>query len=147
MRLSAMPPPQPRIRCRCGYPLVGGRDCPECGGSYWDAVRWSTRQRRPRPIRLIILTGLVLAGVVSPLVIAVLFGPSTPAEADFGGYEVVMMGMVLWCATGLMAFCGIIACLQQIGRTRWGSLVWVMLAIHILVILGGFALFLLVASS
>lgn len=142
-----MPPCEPRIQCRCGYPLLAGQDCPECGGSYWNAVRWSTRQRRPRPIRLIILTALVLAGVVSPAIVVLLFGPSTPAEADLGGYEVVMAGMVLWCDTGLMAFCGIIACLLRIGKTCWEPLVWAMLAVHVLVILGGVALFLLVTCG
>jgi hypothetical protein len=135
-----MQPPQPRIRCRCGYPLDDGRDCPECGGSYWDAVRLSAKQQRPRPIRLMILTAIVLSGAISPAIVALLFGPSTPAEADLGGYEVVMMGMVLWCATDLLAFCGVIASILHIGRTRWEPLVWVMLAIHALVIVGPLAL-------
>jgi hypothetical protein len=112
-------------------------------------VRWSTRQQRPRPIRLIILTALVLVGVVSPSILTIFVRPAPPTAADLDaeGMQLACGSLVLWCATGLLAFCGIIACLQHIGRTRWEALVWIMLAIHILVILGGFALFLLVASS
>ena len=128
-----MPSPEPRIRCRCGYPLAGGQDCPECGGTYWDAVRWSTRQQRPRPIRLIILTAIVLLGVISPAILTILVRPAPPTASDLDaeGMQLACGSLVLWCATGLLAFCGIIACLQHIGRTRWEALVWIMLAIPI----------------
>ena len=112
-------------------------------------MRWSATQQRPRPIRLIILTAIVLLGVISPAILTILVRPAPPtaADLDMEGVQLACASMFLWCVTGLLAFCGIVACLQQIGRTRWESLVWIMLAVHALVILGGFALFLLVVSS
>ncbi|MDY7109041.1 MAG: hypothetical protein SYC29_10440 [Planctomycetota bacterium] len=68
-------------------------------------------------------------------------------DLDVEGVQLTCASMFLWCVTGLLAFCGIIACLQHIGRTRWEPLVWIMLTIHAPVIAGPLALVVIMLAT
>jgi hypothetical protein len=119
--------------------LLSGQDCPECGGSYSDAVQWS---RKKRPIHLIILTALVLVGVCTPVILRVFVEPYTYTGWDVtDGLEIFFIGISLWFVTGLTASWSVIYCALHIGKTRWTPLVWLMLAVHASVVLAFAALF------
>ena len=135
---DSVPHPRPVIQCRCGYRLLSGQDCPECGGSHSDAVEWT---KKKRPVHLIILSALVLAGLGMPVIVAAIVGAFTSPEWDVtDGLEVFFVGMCFWSASGALAIWTVIDCALHIGRTRWTPLVWLMLVGKASVVLGFVAL-------